>query len=81
MIEIREEANDSLLVKLLGISSVSVYFDDMEFGGGTLEPTSVVFKFSEEKYLDREPTDEQRLAARQWVARKTGVDFSKVEEA
>ena len=80
-VQIPEESNDQLLVNLLGISSISVFFDDMEFGGGVIKPTDASIQLSEEKYATVEPTSDQQFAARQWTAGKLGIDISKVEIA
>jgi hypothetical protein len=84
-LSIPQESNDDLVVKLLGIANVGVYYDDMTFTTDetevTLKPTSAVVTLSEDVYGGVEPTDDQKFAVRQWVARKTGVDAGDVQIA
>lgn len=83
-LEIPQESNDELLVKVLGIATVTVHYDDMEFAANNysdqvLKPTSAVVTLSDVVYDTNEPTADQQHAVRTWVAQKTGVDVNYVE--
>jgi hypothetical protein len=85
-LEITREANDELLVKTLGIKSLTVHFDDMGFtpnrySDQVVKPTSALVTLSEDVYDGIEPTDDWQYAVRVWVAGKLGIDANDVQIA
>jgi hypothetical protein len=85
-LEIIRKANDELLVKTLGIASLTVHFDDMGFtpnryGDRVVKPTSALVTLSEDVYDGTEPTGDQQYAVRVWVADKLDIDANDVQIA
>jgi hypothetical protein len=84
-LEIPQESNDTLLVNMLGIKTISVFYDDLEFARAgaysdlVIKPTSVSVTLSDVLYDTTAPTADQQFAIRTWVAGKTGVDVNYVE--
>jgi hypothetical protein len=81
---IPQESNDTLLVTVLGIKTISVFYDDLEFvkdeySDLVIKPTSVSVTLREYEGNETEPTEDQLFAVRTWVAGKTGVDVNYVE--
>jgi hypothetical protein len=74
-----QEPNDALTVKLLGIKSLTVQFDDMSFAGGIVKPTSAEVGLSEDTYSTVEPTNDQQHAVRTWAAGKLGISINSIE--
>jgi hypothetical protein len=85
-LEIPHESNDALLVSVLGITTITVHYDDLEFSKNeystlVLKPTSAAVTLSDVKYDVMEPSDDLQLAIRTWVAAKVGVDANDVQIA
>ena len=83
-LEILQESNDDLVIKLLGIQHLNVFYDQLafvknEYSDLVVKPTSVTVTLAESVYGETEPTEDQLLAVRTWVAQKTGVDVNYVE--
>lgn len=83
-LEIKEEPNDTLIVKLLGITDLVVYFDNAQAqfaSEGALLPTgALVMVNSRRSVHSQEPESQKRLteAACQWTADKLGLDITDV---
>lgn len=74
-----QDPNDALIVKLLGIKSMTVQFDDMSFTSGVAKPTSAEVGLSEDVYATVEPTNDQQHAVRTWAASKLGISVNSIE--
>jgi hypothetical protein len=85
-LQIPHKSNDDLLVKTLGITSITVHYDDLRFSANeysdqVVRPTSALVTLSEHVYDTAEPTADQQYAVREWVAGKVGIDANDVQIA